>query len=88
MNHQNEMRKQRMAASIIGSNKKSFCNEISKIRGWTTRIAQSIDGCSNSSEITNCFASEYKHVFNSVLTNNDERQILYVVNNVRTVNII
>ena len=77
MKRQNEMRKQRVAASFLGSNKKSFWKEISKIRGRTTRIALSIDGYSTSSEIANCFASKYKHLFNSVLTNNDEMQILY-----------
>ena len=44
MKRQNEMRKQRVAASFLGSNKKSCWKEISKIRGRTTRIALSIDG--------------------------------------------
>ena len=48
-----------------------------KIRGRTTRIALSIDGYCTSSEIANCFANKYSHLFNSVLTNNDEMQMLY-----------
>ena len=77
MKRQNNMRKHRVAASFLVSNKKSFWKEISKIRGRTTRIALSIDGYSTSSEIANCFASKYKYLFNSVLTNNDEMQMLY-----------
>ena len=77
MKRQNDMRKHRGAASFLVSNKKSFWKEISKIRGRTTRIALSIDGYSTSSEIVNCFASKYKYLFNSVLTNNDEMQMLY-----------
>ena len=44
---------------------------------FCTRIALSIDGYSTSSEIANCFASKYKYLFNSVLPNNDEMQMLY-----------
>ena len=57
------MRKQRVAASFLGSNKKSFWKEISKFRGRTTRIALSIDGYSTSSEIANCFASKCSSTF-------------------------
>ena len=77
MKRQNVMRKHRVAASFLVSNKKSFWKEISKIRGRTTRIALSIDGYSTSSEIANCFVSKYQYLFNSVLTNNDEMQMLY-----------
>ena len=67
----------RVAASFLVSNKKSFRKEISKIRGRTTRISLSIDGYSTSSEIANCFAYKYKHLFNSVFSNNDDMQMLY-----------
>ena len=53
MKRQNAMRKQRVAASFLVSNKKSFWKEISNIRGRTTRIALSIDGYSTNSEIAN-----------------------------------
>ena len=77
MKRQNEMRKKEGGCFFPRFEQKSFWKEISKIRGRTTRIALSIDGYSTSSEIANCFASKYKHVFNSVLTNNDEMQMLY-----------
>ena len=76
MKHQNDMRKHSVAASFLISKKKSFWKVISKIRGRTTRIALSIDGYSTSSEIAKCFASKDKYLFNSVLTNNYEMQML------------
>ena len=77
MKRQNDMRKQRVVASFLVSNKNSFWKEIYMIRGRTTRIPLSIDRYSISSDIANCFASKYKHLFNSVLTNSDEMQMLY-----------
>ena len=72
MKRQNEMCKHWVGASFIVWNKTSFWKELSKIIGRTTRIAVSIEVYSTSSEVANCFASKDKHVFNSVLTNNDE----------------
>ena len=77
MKRQNDIHKHRVGASFLVSNKKSFWKEIYMIRGRNTRIALSIDGYSTSSEIANCFASKYKYLFYSVLTNNDEMQMLY-----------
>ena len=51
MKRQNDMRKHRVAASFLVSNKKSFWKEISKIRGRTNSIAPSIDRYSTSSKL-------------------------------------
>ena len=40
-------------------------------------IARFIDGYFSSLEIANCFANKYEHLFNAVMTNNGDMQMLY-----------
>ena len=73
---QNEMREQRVADSCLAW-KKLIRKEIDQNRGRTTRKLLSIDGYSTSSQMANCFANKYTHLINSVLTNNDDMQMVY-----------
>ena len=64
--NEDKLRKERISNSFLLNDSRQFWRTVSNIRGKNKKCSPIIEGFSNSSDISECFAQSYKNVFNQV----------------------
>ena len=83
---ENTLVKGRIARCMLNNRDRDFWKEIKRIRGRHKNVPTTIDDCNNGNSIVNLFASSYKHLYSSVVSNVDEMKAIrdHIENNLHT----
>ncbi len=65
-----------MGRALLSHDNRDYWNEIKKIRGKGRSNATVINGCTQSKDIANLFADKYKLLYNSVVSDDSELQLM------------
>ena len=86
--NQKRIKKTRIAKGFLENRSRDFWSEISKIRRKTHITPCTVEGFSNNEDISSCFSSYYKDLYNSVSFDSIEWSKLLTIRSVMNVLII
>ncbi len=76
MREESTLVRQKIAECMLNNRDRDFWKEIKRIRGSYNNVPTTIDDCSDRDSIVNLFASSYKHLYSSVVSSDDEMNVI------------